>query len=79
MSGGGDGDGAAGRSAAGQLPAHKGKCLRLSVLEEEGAPGAEGEEVYAEVEGDGGVHSCAEPPAEPTAWDAAKSRPGSRR
>lgn len=51
-----------------ELPDHKGECLRLSVLEEEGAPGTEGEEIWAEVEADGSVHSCAEPPAEPDAW-----------
>ncbi len=52
-----------------QLPAaHRGKCLRLSVRGDLDAPGAEAEEVWAEVEPDGAVHSCASPPADPDAW-----------
>jgi hypothetical protein len=39
-----------------ELPDHKGKCLQLTVA---------GEEVWAEVEADGSVHSCATPPADP--------------
>lgn len=38
------------------LPDHRGKCLQLSVG---------GEEVWAEVEADGSVHSCASQPAAP--------------
>ena len=38
-----------------ELPDHRGKCLRLSVA---------GEEVWAEVEADGSVHSCASQPAD---------------
>jgi DNA-binding HxlR family transcriptional regulator len=51
-----------------ELPDHKGKCMRLAVRGEEDAPGAEGEEVWAEVEPDGTIHSCAGQPADPTAW-----------
>jgi DNA-binding HxlR family transcriptional regulator len=51
-----------------KLPDHKGKCLRLAVREEEGPAGAEGEEVWSEVEADGTVHSCASSSADPTAW-----------
>jgi DNA-binding HxlR family transcriptional regulator len=51
-----------------RLPKHKGKCIRLEVRDEEDAPGAEGEEVWAEVEPDGTIHSCAERPTNPTAW-----------
>lgn len=51
---------------------HKGKCLRLSVRREGDAAGAAGEEVWAEVEGDGTVHSCAEPPANPDGWSRGK-------
>jgi DNA-binding HxlR family transcriptional regulator len=54
------------------LPEHKGKCLRLSVRSEDEAAGAEGEEVWAEVEGDGKVHSCAEAPADPDGWSRGK-------
>ena len=51
-----------------ELPAHKGKCLHLSVRDEEHAAGAEGEEVWAQVEADGTICSCASLPGEPTAW-----------
>jgi DNA-binding HxlR family transcriptional regulator/Fe2+ or Zn2+ uptake regulation protein len=51
-----------------ELPEHAGKCLKLSVRGEAEAAGAEGEEVWAEVESDGRLHSCAEPPAEPNGW-----------
>ncbi|MFL5898162.1 MAG: winged helix-turn-helix transcriptional regulator [Solirubrobacterales bacterium] len=54
------------------LPEHSGKCLRLSVLGEEDAAGAEGDEVWADVESDGKLHSCAEAPAEPTGWGRGK-------
>jgi DNA-binding HxlR family transcriptional regulator len=54
------------------LPEHKGKCLRLSVRSEDDVAGSEGEEVWAEVEGDGKVHSCAEAPADPDAWGRGK-------
>jgi len=55
-----------------ELPEHKGKCLRLAVRNEEDAPGAEGEEVWAEVEPDGTIHSCASPPVDPAAWGRGK-------
>jgi DNA-binding HxlR family transcriptional regulator len=51
-----------------RLPAQAGRCLRLSVRGESDAPGAEAEEVWAEVEPDGRIHSCARPPADPDAW-----------
>ncbi|HEX6456448.1 MAG TPA: winged helix-turn-helix transcriptional regulator [Solirubrobacterales bacterium] len=54
------------------LPEHRGKCLRLSVLSEDDAAGSEGEEVWAEVEGDGKVQSCAEAPADPDGWGRGK-------
>ncbi len=43
-----------------ELPEHAGKCLKLSVQD--------GEEVWAEVEGDGRLHSCAGAPADPNGW-----------
>lgn len=55
-----------------ELPEHKGGRLRLAVRNEEDAPGAEGEEVWAEVEPDGTIHSCAEQTADPTAWARGK-------
>jgi DNA-binding HxlR family transcriptional regulator len=55
-----------------QLPDHKGKCIRLSVRDEEDAPGAEGEEVWASVEPDGKIESCAGQPSDPTAWGRGK-------
>jgi DNA-binding HxlR family transcriptional regulator len=51
-----------------ELPEQKGKCLRLSVRTDEDAAGADGEEVWVEVTGDGSVRSCAEPPAKPDGW-----------
>jgi DNA-binding HxlR family transcriptional regulator len=51
-----------------KLPDHKGKCMRLAVRDEDDAPGAEGEEVWAEVEPDGTIHGCASQPTDPTAW-----------
>lgn len=55
-----------------RLPEHKGKCLRLSVIGVDEPGGAEGEEVWIEVKGDGTVHSCASPPAEPDGWSRGK-------
>lgn len=54
------------------LPEHKGKCLRLSVRGEGDAAGAEGVEVWVEVEADGTVRSCADPTADPTGWGRGK-------
>lgn len=51
-----------------RLPAHAGKCLRLEVRGELDPAGAVAEEVWAEVEPVGTVHSCATAPAEPDAW-----------
>lgn len=50
-----------------KVPDHAGKCLKLSVRRDD-TPGAEGEEVWAEVETDGTVQSCARPPADPAGW-----------
>jgi DNA-binding HxlR family transcriptional regulator len=55
-----------------KLPRHRGKCLRLHVLTEDEAAGGEGECVYAEVEEDGTVHSCAESPADIDGWGRGK-------
>ncbi len=51
-----------------ELPEHAGKCLRLSVLGREDSAGAEGEEVWVEVEASGRLQSCAGPPADPDGW-----------
>jgi DNA-binding HxlR family transcriptional regulator len=48
------------------LPDHKGKCLRLEVSSEDDTGGPASEEVWAEVEADGTVHSCVEAPADPS-------------
>ncbi len=48
-------------------PGREGKCLQLSVRSEDEA-GAAGEEVWADIEPDGKVHSCIEAPAEPDGW-----------
>jgi len=52
------------------LPRRHGKCLRLSVRSEDEA-GAQGEEVWAEVEVDGRIHSCVEETASSNAWGRA--------
>jgi DNA-binding HxlR family transcriptional regulator len=56
------------------LPQHTGKCLKLSVVAVEEAAGAEGEAVWAEVEGDGSVQSCAEPTPKVDGWGRGKIR-----
>jgi DNA-binding HxlR family transcriptional regulator len=56
-----------------KLPQHAGKCLKLSVLEEDEAGGGEGETVWAEIEEDGTVHSCPEPSSETQAWARGKT------
>jgi DNA-binding HxlR family transcriptional regulator len=55
-----------------ELPAHKGKCLRLSVRAQDDSAGADGEEIWVEVSDDGSVESCAQPPAEPDGWGRGK-------
>ncbi len=55
-----------------RLPKHRGACLQLRVLSEDDAAGSEGQTVWAKVEDDGTVHSCAEAPAEATAWGRGK-------
>lgn len=51
-----------------KLPGHSGKCLRLSVQAANEDAGAESEEVWAEVEADGTIQSCATPPAQADGW-----------
>lgn len=48
-------------------PGRQGKCLQLSVRSEDEA-GAAGEEVWADIEPEGKVHSCVDPPAERDGW-----------
>jgi DNA-binding HxlR family transcriptional regulator len=55
-----------------KAPDHRGRCLQLTVLDENDDAGAEGEAVWAEVEEDGTVHSCADPPADPDGWARGK-------
>ncbi|HEU5106391.1 MAG TPA: winged helix-turn-helix transcriptional regulator [Solirubrobacterales bacterium] len=55
-----------------KLPEHRNKCLRLSVFSEDDAAGSEGEAIWAEVGGDGVVHSCAEQPANADGWGRGK-------
>lgn len=47
---------------------HAGRCLKLCVLDEDEAPGTEGEVVWAEVEEDGTLHSCPDPTDDADAW-----------
>ncbi|HEX7278405.1 MAG TPA: winged helix-turn-helix transcriptional regulator [Solirubrobacterales bacterium] len=51
-----------------KLPAHAGKCFRLSVWSGEERGAGEGEEVWVEVEAGGTVHSCSGPPADLAGW-----------
>jgi DNA-binding HxlR family transcriptional regulator len=55
-----------------QLPEHRGKCLQLSVLSEDDVPGSGGETVWAEVNDDGSLHSCADTPGDPDGWARGK-------
>jgi DNA-binding HxlR family transcriptional regulator len=55
-----------------KLPEHVGKCLKLSVLTADEAHGGEGESVFAEVEEDGAVHSCADPTPHADGWGRGK-------
>lgn len=48
-------------------PNRQGQCLRLSVRSEDEA-GADGEEVWADVEPDGSLHSCVDSPADEDGW-----------
>jgi DNA-binding HxlR family transcriptional regulator len=50
------------------LPEHKGMCLRLHVVSGDDTDAPASEEVWAEVEADGTIHSCAGPPADPDGW-----------
>jgi DNA-binding HxlR family transcriptional regulator len=50
------------------LPGHQGKCLRLDVGSEDETGGPASEAVWAEIEADGTVHSCVDPPADPAGW-----------
>jgi DNA-binding HxlR family transcriptional regulator len=51
-----------------QAPEHIGKCLKMEVAREDEPAGAEGEAIWAEVEEDGTVHSCADPSSNVDAW-----------
>lgn len=55
-----------------RTPQHVGKCLQVQVLGEDERAGAEGESVWADVEEDGTLHSCASPTQEITAWGRGK-------
>lgn len=55
-----------------KLPQHRRKCLAHHVLREEEEAGGEGECVWAEVEDDGSIHSCAEPTSNPDGWGRGK-------
>jgi DNA-binding HxlR family transcriptional regulator len=48
------------------LPDHKGKCLRLGVVSDDDTGSPANEEVWAEIEADGTIHSCASAPGDPS-------------
>ncbi|MGN6254864.1 MAG: winged helix-turn-helix transcriptional regulator [Solirubrobacterales bacterium] len=55
-----------------RVPQHVGKCLRIQVLGDGEGGGAEGESVWAEVEEDGGLHSCASATPRVDGWGRGK-------
>lgn len=55
-----------------RVEGHSGKCLKLNVLEEDEAYGGEGECIWAEVEKDGRIHSCADPTSKADGWGRGK-------
>lgn len=55
-----------------ETPQHRDKRLKLHVLAEDEDPGGEGEVVWAEVKGDGALHSCAEPSSSVDGWGRGK-------
>jgi DNA-binding HxlR family transcriptional regulator len=55
-----------------RLEEHKGKCLKLSVLDEGQAAGSDGEVVWAQVGEDGSLHSCSEHGDSEDAWARGK-------
>lgn len=55
-----------------QLRGHAGKCLKVEVVREDEPAGAEGEAVWAEVEENGSVHSCATPSPNLDGWGRGK-------
>lgn len=54
------------------LPEHSGKCLQLQVVREDMPAGLEGKAIWAEVEEDGSVRSCADSPSSFDAWSRGK-------
>jgi len=55
-----------------RLETQAGRCIRLSVLRGDEPYGAEGESVWARVERDGTIDSCASPSPKPDAWARGK-------
>jgi len=55
-----------------RVEGHRGKCLKLCVLREDQAAGEDDEIVWAEVEDDGSLHSCAERGDDEDAWARGK-------
>ena len=51
-----------------RVPQHAGKCLQIEVLEVDEGTGAEGESVWADVEEDGTLHSCASASRNVNGW-----------
>ena len=54
------------------LPEHHGKVPAAGVVSEDDIAAPTSEEVWAEVEADGQIHSCASPPADPDGWGSGK-------
>ena len=51
-----------------KVPQHKGKCLRLEIRAGDEQESAEGETVWAKVEGDGTIAPCADAHVTTDAW-----------
>jgi DNA-binding HxlR family transcriptional regulator len=51
-----------------RVPQHAGRCLQIQVLDKDEGPGAEGESVWAEVDEDGALLSCASAASQVDGW-----------
>src|SRR5690242_6422689 len=58
-----------------RVPEHAGRCLKAQVLREDGPAGSDEEAVWAEVEEDGTLHSCAEPAIAVDGWGRGRIGP----
>lgn len=55
-----------------KVPEHAGKCMKLNILDADEAHGEDGDALWAQVEEDGRLHSCAEPTPNVDGWGRGK-------